>query len=467
MVIVGGGIAGLTTAYELVKAGKKIALLEAHQLGGGATAMTTAFVTYVIDTPLPELSSRFGQSKAALVWESGRTAIDELERIIKTESIDCDFMRCPANIYAADEKGFEQLKNTEALAKKLGFDAALNTAPLGFSTPGYLRVENQGKFSPLKYLQGLAARITDLGGAIFENTKVISYTRGTDCVVKTVDGEIHAKQIVLATHCPIGDPQMISLRIQANQSYALEAKIPSNSLPEGLYWDTLKPYHYFRIDRFPAFDRMILGGEDHATGHSADTTAHTARLESYLHDLLPAEKPEIIRTWSGEVLETIDGLPYIGQMGKNRFVCTGFSGNGMTYGVLSAMIIRDQILGQTNPFTMLYRTNRLTGFTRLLGRFYAISKSLLKARLQKSSTMLETIAPDDGAIVTVNGKQIAAYRSADGKLIQLSPICTHLGCTVGWNAAAKTWDCPCHGSRYKKDGEVLNGPAQKPLQKIS
>lgn len=464
--IVGAGIAGITTAYELVKAGKKVALLEQGRIGEGMTGRTTAFVTHVTDKSLSELQRMFGAERAALVWKSGRSAIDEMERVIATEAIDCDFVRCPAYIYATDEAGLRRLRREQELAETFGFSTRVERSPLGFVTRGYLRVEDQAKFHPVKYATALAERTVALGAHVFENSKVIGYSRTHPLIVKTSDGEVHAKQVVLATHIPLGDPDLLSIRIDAYQTYALEAKIPSGLLPAGLFWDTQKPYHYFRVDPFPNYDRLILGGEDHRTGQSKDTREHFSRLEGFLKDLLPGKDVEIVREWSGEILETIDGLPYIGNTSKDLFVSTGFAGNGMTFGVLSAMITRDLILGKADAVTELYRTKRIKGFWHLLGRVRNFLIGLIKGRIIGDSAVLKDILSDEGAIVTMGGKKVAVYRTASGKIVKLSPVCTHMGCMVQWNAAGKTWDCPCHGSRFKKEGGVLNGPASKPLVKL-
>ena len=425
-------------------------------------------MTQVTDAACSELTRTFGAKKTELVWKSGGQAIDELERVIHAEHIECDFMRCPAYIFAHDEKALETLHVEEGLARSYGAKVEIDDASLGFSTPGYLRVEQQAKFHPVKFLTALAEKTAALGAKFFEQTKVLGYSGSSPCIVKTQKGEVRAQQVVLATYMPEGDPDVISTRITAYQTYVLEAKLPSGTLAEAIYWDTLKPYHYFRVDRLPTHDRLILGGEDHKTGQSSDPKAHLANLENFLKYLLPNIKYEIVRTWSGEILETIDGLPYIGPSLSNRHVlmATGFSGNGMTFGVLSAMILRDEVLGRENATMKLYRTSRLNGGWNYMMRGLNFMVQALKGRLENSSSVLKDIRHDDGAIVELKGKKVAVYKDAQGNVHKLSPVCTHLKCIVEWNGAGKTWDCPCHGSRYKKDGDVLNGPASKPLEKL-
>lgn len=464
--VVGGGIAGVVTAYLLAKAGKKVALLEKDEIASGATNWTTAFATYVTDAPLSNLKRTFGAKRANLAWESGKLAINELERIIKAEKIDCDFMRCPAHIYAPTTDDLQKLHEEYELAKSLGFPVQLKKTSLGFEALGHMDVPNQAKFHAVKFVSSLAERAAKLGVQVYENTCVTSLS---DNILKTTQGEVHAELVVLATHIPFGDPDDISSRITAYQTYVLEAKIPKNILPEAIFWDTEKPYHYFRIDQFSDHDQLIVGGEDHETGKGKDTKMHFFHLETFLKKLLPGTNYTITNKWSGEVLETIDGLPYIGKslFHKRQLMATGFNGNGMTFGVLSAMINRDLVLGKTTELTKLYNTKRLKGFWNYIERGYNFVAMMIKGKLGKPTSILKDIKPNEGAVVELSGKKVAVYKSTNGTMTKCSATCTHLGCTVQWNSADKSWDCPCHGSRFKKDGAVLNGPATKPLEKIT
>ncbi len=358
--IVGGGIAGVTTAYALAVAGKKVALLDQGRLGEGATGWTTAFITWVTDASLHALQETFGPEAAALAWASSRRARQEIERIITVEKIDCDFMVCPVSIFAADAADLEALGVESSLAKGFGFPASLEHASLGFPNPGYLRVEDQGKFHPLKYLTALAKRAADHGALIFENSEVTEVAHDSG-IVKTATGEIHAKHIVLATYQPMGNPEHIATRTTSNLTFVIEAKIPTGIIPEGLYSDTAKPYHYFRIDRFADHDRIILGGEDYKVGQASDAKARFERLKEFLVGLLPAGTAhEVIRQWRGEILEPNDGLPFIGYADaeKKILIATGFSGTGMTFGTLSGMILRDLVLGKEDGTSALYRPTR-------------------------------------------------------------------------------------------------------------
>ena len=466
--IIGGGITGIVTAYELAKAGKKVALLEQGRLAEGASGWTTAFATYVTDAPFLKLKKTVGAKRATLAWNAGREAIDELERLIKAEKIDCDFMRCPAYVFAKDEQALEQLHREEDAIKESGFRVKMDDAPLGFATPGHMRVDRQAKFHPVKFLTGLAKAAEKHGAHIFENSKMESHAGSSPCVVKTKGGQLRATYVVLATHMPNGNPDLIAERITAYQTYCLEAEIPKGILSEALYWDTELPYHYFRVDAFPDHDRLMIGGEDHKTGQSEDANMHFAQMENFVKQLLPGIEYNISRHWSGEILQTIDELPFVGPTHRNKHVlmATGFAGNGMTFGIASALILRDHILGKKNPYANALRTLRFSGFFHYCERGYNYMKELVAGRMSQEKTTVDRIPAGEGAIVNIDGKKVAVFRTPAGKLIKLSPVCTHLKCIVQWNNAEKTWDCPCHGSRFAKDGKVINGPAKKPLEKI-
>ncbi|MEO5927893.1 MAG: FAD-dependent oxidoreductase [Patescibacteria group bacterium] len=465
--VIGGGIAGVMTAYQLAKAGKRVALLEKGKIADGETGWTTAFVTCVTDASLTELTRTFGAAGAKLAWASGQLAIDEIERIIAAEHIDCDFVRRSAYIYAPDTEGLATLHREYELASSYGFPVAMKDAPLGFSTTGYIEVPNQATFHPVKFVTELAKRAEKLGVQIFEQTEATGCT-GPEGIVETKNGKVRAETVILATHIPYNDPDDISSRITAYQSYVIEATIPKGVLKEAIYWDTNKPYHYFRVDGFADHDRLILGGEDHKTGQGEDSAVHTKNLETFLKELLPGVSYTIVRTWSGQILETIDGLPYIGDtfFHKHHLMATGFSGNGMTFGVLSGLINRDHILGKTTEMSKLYSPRRLKGLKGYMERGANFVSQWMKGKMNRDTVTLESVNPGEGAIVDIDGKKVAIYKSPSGHVVKLSPVCTHLGCTVQWNTEGKTWDCPCHGSRFKKEGGVLNGPATKPLEKI-
>jgi glycine/D-amino acid oxidase-like deaminating enzyme/nitrite reductase/ring-hydroxylating ferredoxin subunit len=467
IVVIGAGIAGITTAYLLAKAGKKVVLIDANNIASGETAFTTAFLTQSIDTSLQKLVERFGEQNAAVVWKNGETAMDKIEIISIEEGIDCGFKRCSAYIFASDEMGKKELENEVKIANKLGFKAEfIAENDLKFENFGYMKLDNQGKFHPRKYLIELTRVAKTLGAQVFENTKASEIKKdGDKYLVKVSKYEILARKVIVTTYNPINASLHVLGNIKSEQSYVLEVKIQKDSFAEAIYWNTESPYHYFRIDKYEDYDTMIFGGEDHETGKDPDSKRHYDNLEEYLKTKLNITDYEILHTWSGQILSSGDGLPLIGETKDNLLVATGFAGNGMTFGTFSAMLFCDIILGNDNEYIDLYKPKRLNKHMNFFQQGVNYMKEIVEGRILKKAdtNSIDSVVPDSGAVVEMDGKRFAIYKDAAGNITKLSPICTHLGCVVDWNNAEKTWDCPCHGSRYQKDGTVLNGPATKPL----
>lgn len=357
--IIGGGLTGLLTAYLLSKNGRRVAVLEAGRLGSGATGYTTAFITQVIDTSLSDLIKTFGARRAKSIWQAGEQAINRIETIVKTENIDCEFQRCSARIYASNEKEYKKLEIEHRAARRLGFRTKLaNDHTLPFKQYGFLEVKNQAKFHPLKFLSGLAETISASGGKIFERSKALSLKEGSSkaIIVKLAAGSVTSHDVIVATYSPFNNAGTAKYTKGMYSSYVFEIRIPKGIFTEGLYWDTGNPYHYFRIDRRGQFDRMILGGEDHRADLPVSTKRFEA-LEKYLAGLLGGQSYQIGRKWIGAVLEPADGLPIIGAYKPHQFVATAFSGNGMTYAMVSALIFRDLIVGRRNPWAHVFDHN--------------------------------------------------------------------------------------------------------------
>lgn len=354
--VIGGGLAGLLSAYFLVKEGKKVAVLESGVVGSGATLYTTAFITQVVDTHLSDLIKMFGAKDAALIWESGGRAIDTIEAIVKKEHIDCEFMRCPAYIYAADEHERDELESEQRAAREIGFGTKLvKNNVLPFEHHGFLEVSDQAKFHPIKFLHGVAAAVESSGGKIFEHSEALSIKEGTNGIaVKTSGGRVMAKDVIVATYVPFNNPKPVKFKKGMYTSYVFEVRLPKRSFPEGLFWDLNNPYHYFRIDRQATSDRMILGGEDHRAGVPVSERKNFDALREYLTGLLGERPYTIVRKWKGALLEPVDGLPLIGAYKPHQFVATAFSGNGMTFSTVSASLFRDLIAGRKNPWARIF-----------------------------------------------------------------------------------------------------------------
>ena len=475
--IIGGGITGITAAYLFKKAGFTVALIERGLCGGFDTTNTTAHLTCVTDARLSTLAAKFGKDAAKAVWESGRAAIDQIVKNIREEKIECDFTWIPGYLHASldgdAEKGKKSLQKDLELARELGFPADfLDSVPL-VNRPG-INFLHQAKFHPLKYLAALLRTIPGHGSQVFEKTEA-GEIQSKPLAIKIGKQKINCSYLVLATHTPLmGKTSLVSATLFQTKlflytSYAVGAKIPPGVAPEASFWDIADPYHYLRLDKRRGFDYAIFGGEDHKTGQEKNPAECYARLEQTLQKLVPSARLD--HQWSGQVIETQDGLPYIGETAERQFAATGFGGNGMTFGTLGAMMAVDAFLKRKNPWAELFDVHRkkiLGGTWKYLSENTDYPYYLLRNWLGGAETKsLRGSKPGQGKIVQRNNRKVAAYRDAGGKLSLCSPVCTHLQCIVEWNGAEKTWDCPCHGSRFAATGEVLSGPAEKPLEKIS
>lgn len=358
VLIVGGGMAGILTAYLLAKKGKKVIVVESNRLLRGATLYTTAFLTHVLDTDFSELISLYGKNKAKLIWQSHKTAIDEIEKIVKRENIDCEFTRCSNFIYAASPDEYADLMTETKEMKSAGFKAKLDLKLLGFNNAGSIELTEQSKFHPIKFLEALVKICQDLGVQFYENTEVLSLNSSKTIIAKTKNYVVKAKHAIIATYDPLGNPKETFGKKGMYRSYVMELEIPRNKIPEGTYEDTHTPYHYFRIDKVGAKDRMIVGGEDNRKEIALPDRKNFSALQSYVKQLLGKSKYKIIRKWTGPILEPSDGLALIGEIKTNQFIATAFSGNGMTYSMISAMIIRDSIFEKPNKWKQLYDPKR-------------------------------------------------------------------------------------------------------------
>jgi glycine/D-amino acid oxidase-like deaminating enzyme/nitrite reductase/ring-hydroxylating ferredoxin subunit len=476
VLVVGGGLTGLTAAYLLTKAGKKVALVERDRCAQIDTGHTTAHLTMVTDDRLTDLASRFGRDHAQAVWDAGLAAIGQIDEIRREHGIDCAFEWVEGYLHAplqeVTDSEVASLRENAALAAAAGFDATfVDGVPL-LSVPG-IRFEGQARFHPRKYLAGLAGILQAAGADIYEQSAAEEFS--DDPISAKVNGHtVTCDDIVLATHNPlvgvsgIVGATVFQTKLALYTSYVVAGRVPSGAVPDALFWDTADPYHYLRLDRDRDFDLVIFGGEDHKTGQVATTADCYATLEKKLRSLLG--EVEITHHWSGQVIETPDGLPYIGEMTPHQYAGTGFAGNGMTFGTLTAMMVTEAILGRTNPWASLFDPARKAitrGAWQYLKENADYPYYLIRDRFAGAeSRSLRAVKRGSGKIVERNGKKVAAYRGDDGATILRSATCTHMGCVVGWNDAERTWDCPCHGSRFKPDGQVLSGPAESPLPPV-
>lgn len=360
VVIVGGGLAGVVSAYLLARAGKNVVVLEQGVRGTGATGMTTAFITQAIDSETGELITMLGEENARLVWQSGGVAIAELRQIVEREKIECEFSSCSAYLYGRTESQSHDLAREAAVIHRLGFTAQhFRNENLGFKNAGYLELPDQAKFHPLKFLNALTAKAVDAGVRFFENTSVVQLSESGPVKATTADSHsVLAEDVIVATHQPFNKPGTLRFKKVVYRSYVLEMSVPRNLLKEGIYWDQSNPFIYFRVDHAGDSDRLMLGGADHRADIPFSHERNFHSLERSARELLSGAAFTVTRKWSGPILESIDGLPFIGAYRPHRYLATGFSGNGMTYAVVAGLLLRDVLTGHDNPWVGLYRPTR-------------------------------------------------------------------------------------------------------------
>jgi glycine/D-amino acid oxidase-like deaminating enzyme/nitrite reductase/ring-hydroxylating ferredoxin subunit len=475
--VIGAGIAGLTTACFLGRAGRSVIVLDAGSFGVGETGHTTAHLANAIDDRYYEIESIHGADGARLAAESHTAAIERIDTIVREERIDCDFERLDGYLIQPPESTRELLDKELAAAQRAGLmDVELvPRAPLfSFDTGPCLRFPRQGQIHPLKYLAGLARAVQRDGGRIFMHTKAEEIAGGKPARVKTAKGQVTAPAIVVATNTPVNNVVAIHTKQAAYQTYAIGAALPTGAIGKALYWDTLDPYHYVRLqpgagssNSGKPCDLLIVGGEDHKTGQAHDQWKRFDRLAHWAGDRFPAME-EILFRWSGEIMETVDGLAFIGRNpgdGDNVYIATGDSGMGMTHGTIAGMLLSDLILGRENPWARLYDPARKP--VRAAWTFASENLNVAGQYLDwlKGSEVSSTaaVAPGHGAVRRRGVSKIAIYRDERGVLHESSAVCPHLGCIVTWNDAEKSWDCPCHGSRFTAEGQVRHGPALSDL----
>lgn len=426
---------------------------------------------------LYEIADTFGKEAAKATWDAGIAAIDQIVRNIRAEDIACDFHWVPGYLHTSlrepNSQRIEELQREAALAKELGIAAEFMPEVPFYKLPG-VKFPHQALFHPRKYLKALLKTIPGEGSFVFEETEV-EEIEDQPLKVKSGTHTVTGKYLILATHNPLtGNSGAISAmlfqtKLALYTSYAVGGKVPTGTVPEAAFWDTSDPYDYLRVDRREDHDYIIFGGEDHKTGQEENTNEPYQRLEKRLRVFLP--QIQIDHRWSGQVIETNDGLPFIGENAEHQFAATGFSGNGMTFGTISAIMAVDKLTNRSNPWTELFEINR----KKLLGGTWTYIKEnkdypfhLLRDWIARGDgNSVNDLALGEGKILKLDGKKVAAYKDDAGNVTLCSPVCTHLKCIVDWNTAEKSWDCPCHGSRFTPTGEVISGPAEEALEKIT
>ena len=464
VVVIGAGITGLTAAYLLKQAGRKVAVVEALRVAEGVSGYTSAHLTEVPDCSYATLLSNFGEKDGRRAVDAARTALATIERLARGGS---DFRRVPGYYYAARRESADDIREELEAARKLGV-APFPTAdvPLPFPVSAALRFDGQARFQPREYLLGLLQAIPGDGSFVFEDTRVVAVEDGEPCVVETEHGTVRAADVIMATHVPL-NRLFLQTKVAHYRSYVLGCAV-AEPVGDALFWDDEDPYHYIRRADVGGASLLIVGGEDHKVGQEDDTDARFESLLRWTHDRFTVEA--VRYRWSAQVAEPVDGLPYIGRNTSSGhvYVGTGYSGTGLTFGTLAALITTDLIVGRTNAWADLFDATRvkpLAGAKDFVAENVDFPLHLVGDRLKGAEADATSAVPaGKGMIVTVDGHKRAVYRDESGALSVLDPVCPHMGCLVSFNDAERSWDCPCHGSRFDTRGDVIDGPAVKGLK---
>ncbi|SMC20131.1 Glycine/D-amino acid oxidase [Clostridium acidisoli DSM 12555] len=467
--IVGGGITGLTAAFLLKNKGLKVAILEANRIAHGTTGHTTAKITSQHNLIYDKIISKFGEEKARQYAEANESAIKFIANLVKEKNIDCDFCWRPAYVYTQSDYYIGKIENEVKAARGLGIKASYeDNIQLPFNIKAAIKFDNQAQFHPLKYLLAIAKEIPGSGSEIFEFTKVVDIKEADKCTVLTEKGKkVIADKVIIASHFPCYDGRsMYFARIYPERSYVLGIKI-KEKFPEGMFITAEDPVHSLRSQKDEDGEIVLIGGGKHKTGNQSQTQIHYKNLGDFAKKSFHLE--EILYRWSTQDCMTVDDVPYVGYCSSktsNIFVATGFGKWGMTNSTAAANILTDLIVKGESPWSPVYNPSRFdisASGTKLVCENVDVAEELIKGKIAQAPKDVE-INIGEAKIIIVDGEKVGAYRDEKGDLHMVDITCTHLGCELVWNEAEKTWDCPCHGSRFSYDGSNVEGPAFNTLK---
>ncbi|QHW34876.1 FAD-dependent oxidoreductase [Paenibacillus rhizovicinus] len=473
VVVVGAGIAGITTAYLLIQQGLRVVLVEAGEILNGTTAHTTAKITAQHDLIYDELIKSAGFEKALLYYQASAAAISFIKQTVEEHGISCGFAEQEAYVYTNDDTYVPKLENEAKAYEKLGISGAyVDTIPLSLPMLAAVQMSNQAQFHPLQYLSKLVDLFVEKGGEVYAHTTAVDVSPGDRPVVITSDGrKLICKHVVSCTHFPFYDGHGFYFsRMHADRSYVLGLEA-EEAYPGGMYLSAEDPKRSIRsAEMSNGTNLIIVGGQSHKTGQGICTIHHYEELQKFAENHFRMKK--ISYRWSAQDLVTGDKIPFIGRItasSPNVYIATGFRKWGMTNATAAALLIKDLITENPSSYEELYAPSRAVSL-KTIGSFISdnvdVAKHLISGKLEHVTRRPEQLENDEGAVVHVNGKRAGGYRDRDGRLYLVDTTCTHMGCEVEWNNGDRTWDCPCHGSRFSISGDVIEGPAEKPLVQI-
>jgi glycine/D-amino acid oxidase-like deaminating enzyme/nitrite reductase/ring-hydroxylating ferredoxin subunit len=464
--VIGAGIAGLTAALAIKRAGRTVAVIEAARVGTGVTGHTTGKVTSLHRLAYTELARGHGTGTARTYGQANQAAIEHVAHVVAAEGIDCDFRRVANYTYAETDDALELVRAEANLAALLGLPATFTAeVPLPFPVKGAVRFDDQAQIHAVKYLHGLARAVNGEGSFVFEQTRAQQVHDGSPAVVDTENGTVRARDIIVATNVPWGGQGLFHLRSHPHRSYLVAGRVDGPPL-DATFISADQPMRSILTSSVNGTSYVLTGGEGHRVSEAGDTAARYRKLAAFAHDRLGVDT--VAYRWSTQDGMPLDGLPYAGLMSptaKHVFVITGLRKWGLSNGTAAALILADTLSGRENPWARVFNSNRITPG--------ASAKRFVKENAKTVAAVLAgklggrpgpaDLSPGEGAVTKIKGGSTAVYKDSDGQIHAVSATCTHLGCTVGFNSADVTWDCPCHGSRFATDGTVIQGPAAKNL----
>ncbi len=466
VVIIGAGLVGLTAAYFLKKAGQRVAVLELKEIARGVTGYTTAKISANHELSYTKLTKKHGEEVARQYGESNRGAIEQIAGIIEELAIDCDFRRQDSYTFSESPGKVAHIRREVELTQRLGLPTSFVTeTPLPFPVAGAIKHENEAEFHPRKYLLALAAYVHGGGSAIYEHTRAVDVDEAGPLAVKTSHGTVRAADVIVATNFPFLDRGLFFTKVHPHREYVIGAYL-NGPAPAGMYMSAGSSPYTVRAQPTAKGELLIVLGGKHVPGR-ADERERYANVEEWARQRFDVKTMPY--RWSTQDTWSVDGLPYAGPLTPNSRVqvVTGLKGWGMTLGTLGAEITAERILGRTHPYARLYSTNRLNpraSAQKAVLENAKVGLRFVADHLKRGEKLpVSQVKNGDGHVLNLDGERVAVYRDADGTLHGVSPVCTHLYCTVKFNAAEKTWDCPCHGSRFDYAGTVIQGPATKDL----
>ena len=472
-VIVGAGITGITLAYLLVRQGVKVALIDAGKIAAGTTGHTTAKITAQHDLIYDKLIQNIGEEKARLYYDANTEAMKFIAQTINEHKIECDFSHQDAYVFTNSDDQLAKLNAEISAYEKLGIPGTfIKDIPLNIETKAAIMMPNQAQFHPLKYLKQLVRYIINNGGIVLENTTAIDMDDSTEKKIITSNGHhIFAEKFVCTSHFPFYDLKgFFFAKLNPDRAYVVAAT-SKDPYPGGMYISAEQPKRSIRSTPLENGEHLLLiSGGSHKTGQMTDTEVYYEGLADYATTHFNVDR--IAYRWSAQDLYTLDQIPYIGRMeqgDENTFIATGYGKWGMTNGTAGALLLKDLVMEEENKFEELYTPSRMNAagtVKNFIKLNVDVAKHLIKGKLEHTDKTVDDVKAGEGAVVTVNGKRAGCYKEENGTAHVVDTTCTHLGCELSWNNGDRTWDCPCHGSRFSYDGEVFEGPAETPLKKI-